>query len=178
EPDPQDEPPENGGIPPVARLHELQISQAFIQGLRIAQLDDSRLSAATIARLRSPSHEPHTITDLERAALRMFLARGDASEENYTDHRAAMSELHPEDTALPTYEQLKILVAELTGIHALREDMCINSCIAYTGPFAERNTCPYCSEPRYDEVQTTRARTNIPRRTFHTFPLGPQIQAM
>lgn len=165
-------------MPPVARLHELQVSQAFIEALRVAKLDESNLSAATIARLRTPSHEPHAITELERAALRMFLARGDASEENYMDHREAMIKLHKEDAALPTYEQLKVLVAELTGIHALREDMCINSCIAYTGPFAAREDCPYCSEPRYDLVQTARTRSKVARRTFHTFPLGPQIQAM
>lgn len=123
-------------------MRELQISQQFIQGLRTATLEQSRLSTETIARLRTPPHEPREVNSLERAALRMFLARGDASEENYADHRAAMVELHPDDKDLPTYEQLKGLVADLTGIHELREDMCPNSCMAYTGPFADLDTCP------------------------------------
>ncbi|KAI0827286.1 hypothetical protein BC628DRAFT_1318573, partial [Trametes gibbosa] len=143
-----DKPPEDAGVPPVAQLRELQISQDFIQGLRTATLEESRLSGDAVARLRAPSHERHELTSLERASLRMFLARGDASEENYSDHRAAMIGLHKEDKDLPTYEQLKVLVADLTGIHALREDMCPNSCIAYTGPFTNLETCPHCSEAR------------------------------
>lgn len=91
------------------------------------------------------------------------------------DHREAMIELHQEDRQLPTYEQLKEL---LTGYYALREDMCTNSCVAFTGPYAHLEACPFCSEPRYDVIETARTSKRVPRRTFHTFPLGPQIQAM
>ncbi|KAL1941328.1 hypothetical protein VTO73DRAFT_7145 [Trametes versicolor] len=178
DPDADEELPEEGDVPPVARLRELQIAEEFITAIRNATLNESHLPAETIDRLRAPSHEPRTVNRLERAALRMFLARGDASEENYADNREAIVELDHANKDIPTYEQLKTLVADLTGIHALREDMCPNTCIAYTGPFADLVKCPMCSEPRYDVVQTARTRKNVARRTFHTFPLGPQVQAM
>ncbi|OJT06314.1 hypothetical protein TRAPUB_2832 [Trametes pubescens] len=178
DPDADEELPEEGDVPPVARLRELQIAEEFITAIRNATLNESHLSAETIDRLRAPSHKPRTVNRLERAALRMFLARGDASEENYADNREAIVELDHANKDIPTYEQLKTLVADLTGIHALREDMCPNTCIAYTGPFADLVKCPMCSEPRYDVVQTARTRKNVARRTFHTFPLGPQVQAM
>ena len=55
--------------------------------------------------------------------------------------------------------------------------MCINSCVAYTGPYLELDTCPICSEPRYDRDRSSEAK-RIPRQEFHTIPIGPQIQAL
>lgn len=169
---------EDVDVPRQARRREVAEVQEFISQLRAATLDESGLSAGTVARLRSPPHRVPTITDPERAGIRMFLARGDASEDNYTDNRAAMVELHPEDEkTVPTYEQAKRLVSNVTGIDALVHHMCVNSCLAFTGPFAQADTCPICKEPRYDQLDTTNGR-QIPRRTFHTYPLGPQLQAM
>ncbi|CDO78241.1 hypothetical protein BN946_scf184571.g4 [Trametes cinnabarina] len=106
----------------------------------------------------------------------MYLAHGDASQDNYNDNRAAILELHPDDD-IPSYDQIRRKVADLTGIHALQTAMCVNSCIAYTGPFADLRECPHCQEPRYDSASLDRG-SPVPRRTFHTFPVGPQIQAM
>jgi hypothetical protein len=49
------------------------------------------------------------------------------------------------------------------------------SCIAYTGPFFDLESCPICSEPRYDQFQL---ESRIPRQEFHTIPIGPQLQAL
>ncbi|OJT12484.1 hypothetical protein TRAPUB_10961 [Trametes pubescens] len=177
------QPPVNGysedvDMPMHARHREVAEAQAFIRAMQTVTLDGSGLSGETIACLRAPPHHVATITDGERAALRMFLARGDASEDNYTDNRAAMTELHPEDEhTVPTYEQVKRLIANVTGIDALIHDMCINSCVAFTGPFAAEPDCPTCGEPRYEQEDGPRGR-KVLRRTFHTYPLGPQIQAM
>ena len=49
--------------------------------------------------------------------------------------------------------------------------MCINSCVAYTGPFKALEVCPVCDEPRFDAG-------NRPRQVFLTIPIGPQLQAL
>jgi hypothetical protein len=51
--------------------------------------------------------------------------------------------------------------------------MCYNSCVAFTGPFANLQHCPECSELRYDPKKPG----NVPLKRFYTIPLGPQIQA-
>jgi hypothetical protein len=55
-----------------------------------------------------------------------------------------------------------------------------SSCLAYTGPFSDLLTCPYCDEPRYKAPSSESHRcknVHIPRQQFHTIPIGPQIQA-
>ena len=39
------------------------------------------------------------------------------------------------DEGIPSYHQIKKYVAELSGVCSIKDDMCINSCIAYTGPW-------------------------------------------
>jgi Transposase family tnp2 len=55
-------------------------------------------------------------------------------------------------------------------------DMCINSCVAFTGPFNEDTSCPDCSEARY-EGAVGRNQKLRPRKQSLTIPIGPQIQA-
>ena len=71
------------------------------------------------------------------------------SEDTYESHCAFI--LKHFGTDLPSYYKVKRLVSDLTGIESLVRDMCINSCLAYTGPFSELDACPICSEPRYDQ---------------------------
>lgn len=58
--------------------------------------------------------------------------------------------------------------------------MCRNSCLAYTGPFKDLETCPECSEPRWDPIQLKHSRGKIKKaqQVFHTIPIGPVIQAL
>ena len=50
--------------------------------------------------------------------------------------------------------------------------MCVNSCVAFTGPHESLNTCPRCKEPRYCPGTTK------PQKRFTMIPMGPVIQAM
>ncbi|KAH9855136.1 hypothetical protein C2E23DRAFT_724983, partial [Lenzites betulinus] len=178
DPDPEHGHTEDNDAPRYARLKELRTAQEFVYLMRHATLEASGMSAESIYRLRNPRQQTPTMNRYQRAGLRMFLARGDASEANYADHCTAMVELHPEDNnQIPTYEQVKRLVAELTGIEAIIHDMCVDSCVGYTGPFSMLEHCPFCNQSRYDLVDLRRGK-KIARRTFHTYPLGPQLQAM
>ena len=60
----------------------------------------------------------------------------------------------------------------------MTNDMCINSCHAFTGPFTDLDACSICSEPRYTTISSGRTQKNVPRQQVCTIPLGPQIQAL
>jgi hypothetical protein len=99
---------------------------------------------------------------------------GNPSEATYEVNRKSFLRRLPEAT-IPSYYKAKRLVADLTGVESVMHHMCINSCIAYTGPFQDLEACPMCSEPRYDQF---RLESRIPRQEFHTIPIGPQLQAL
>ncbi len=181
EPVPEDEDVEEGYAeardnPVQSNIEDIQITNDFIAGLRSATLASSGLDNDTLYRMSHPRQQLPPMDALQRAGTRMFLARGDSSQDNYMDNRAAMMELHPEDE-IPTYWQAQKLASSYTGIDAVRTDMCVNSCVAYTGPFTEYADCPECGEPRYDPWQEVRSR-KVARRTFSTFPIGPQLQTL
>jgi hypothetical protein len=104
---------------------------------------------------------------------------GNPSEAMYKVNRTIVLRCYP-DTSLPSYYKTKRLVTELTGIDSIVHNMCINSCIVYTGPFSELDSCPMCSEARYDQfhLEASSGREKIPRQEFHTVPIGPQLQAL
>ena len=58
----------------------------------------------------------------------------------------------------------------------LIRDMCVNSCVAFTGPFL---TCPECGEPCYDiKLAASNGKIKVARQEFHTMPIGPQLRAL
>ncbi len=127
-------------------------------------------------RLRNP---PRSVPDLSkdpalRLALRQFIANGH-SDAAYEANRRACMEEHPE-RELPSLKCITKTVEELTGIKPIVTDMCKNSCIAYTGPRAKLKACPICPEraARYEVIKGK----NVARRTFDTYPFGPQAQAL
>ncbi|KIJ91550.1 hypothetical protein K443DRAFT_34680, partial [Laccaria amethystina LaAM-08-1] len=52
---------------------------------------------------------------------------------------------------------VKKLVADISSVVSVRDDMCINSCHAFTGPFAQLDACS-----RYDPVQFALTGKKIP----------------
>ena len=72
------------------------------------------------------------------------------------------------------------LLAAYTGIELVQHDMCSESCVAFTGPFADLEACPTCHTSRWNQakLQASRGRLKIPVKTFITLPLGPQLQAL
>ena len=56
--------------------------------------------------------------------------------------------------------------------------MCINSCHAFTGPFAELDACSICLEPQYTTISSGHIPKKVPWQQVCTIPLGPQIQAL
>lgn len=95
---------------------------------------EERLDPDLLHQIRNPATEILTVEDPDdRLSIDIFLAIGNASEGSYTSVRAAMLRRNPEYKIL-SYYKVKRLVSDLTGVVALEHDMCIDSCMAYTGP--------------------------------------------
>lgn len=161
-------------------IDDLKIAREFINGLRNASLDDENLPEDVLARLRHPLEEPLDIDDPDiRLSIDLFLSVSNASQQTYTSVRDAILRRYPESLVL-SFDQVKRKVTELSGVVSIVHDMCPNSCIAYTGPYANLETCPKCGESRFDPIKlaASEGEKKVPRQEFHTIPLGPQLQAL
>jgi hypothetical protein len=159
---------EAGTFVPV--IEDISISLKFIEHVKNASLEDY-LDKEAIYRLRNPPEHELTLDDPDdRYSIDVFLAVTTASEATYDAIRLATLRRYP-DSGMLTYHRVKQLVAELSGVVPILTDMCINSCIGYTGPFVDLECCPMCGQDRYDAEKA-------PRKRFHTIPIGPQLQAL
>ena len=156
----------------VPNVADLRTSLEFIDALKAATLDNGGLDEDVLERLRNPLTEPADASDPDfRLSLDLFLSTTNASEETYNKSRAGVLRRHPDDDVL-SYARVKSKIAELSGVSPIVRQMCINSCVAFTGPFDNLEECPICHEARYLDD------TSTPRRVFHTIPIGPQLQAL
>lgn len=159
------------------RIEDVEVTQEFIRSLRKASIYNGDMSEDDIETLLHPPDSPLELDEEEDKAsllaLRIFLAQKTASQDTYKETISAIHLAHPEyDNSLPSYDQVKRMLAGLSGVHPIVNDMCPNSCMAYTGPCADDVLCRRCSTSRYDP------ETGNPRQQFHTLPIGPQIQAL
>ena len=155
-------------------LAELRMGNEFIRELQTASFDSrhSGLNSEALNRLRNPQtarFAMETQPDL-RLAFDIFLASLKASTDIYNITRESIMRRHPEDS-LPTYNQMKKILAEITGVGSVVHPMCKNSCIAFTGPFIDLDHCPKCNEPKFCPISGK-------CHEFHTMPIGPIIQAL
>jgi hypothetical protein len=161
----------------------LKISLAFQRALEGAALENGDLSADDMYRLRHPvQNEINLIDDPDLLlSLRLFLSTTSASDQVYADVRSDMLERHPQDNIL-SLASVKKKIQELMGVIPIIHDMCPNSCIAYTGPYADLETCPMpdCQTSRYDSIllESSNGKIKKPQQQFYTIPLGPQLQAL
>lgn len=90
--------------------------------------------------------------------------------ESYNGSKEAVEIVHPTDNIL-SFDQVKRLIANITEIQPIIKDMCLNSCMAYTGPLSAHNTCLYCDELRYNS-------NGNPHQTFDTIFILFAIQTL
>lgn len=162
----------------LSHIESIKISQEFIEDISTATFENAGLDDDVIHRLRNPSSELTSISDPDtRLSLDLFLGVINASEEVYHASRDAILRRYP-DSGILSYHAVKRLVSETTGIVAIYDDMCINSCHAFTGPFSKLRFCSVCGEARYDATQAALTGKDVPRQQFSTVLLGPQLQAL
>jgi len=112
----------------------------------VATLKNGNLEDDVIYHLRNPPEEPTSISDPNiHLSLDLFLAVTNALEETYHSSCNAILHCYPGSGVL-SYHAVKKLVAEITGVVAVYDDMCINSCHTFTGPFAQFKYCSICGE--------------------------------
>jgi hypothetical protein len=75
---------------------------------------------------------------------------------------------------LPSHARLRTQIGAISGMRGARIDCCVNSCVAYTGPYAEETVCPYCPEPRYKPNPRDPTRL-VSRRVFVYLPIIPRL---
>ncbi|RDX47574.1 hypothetical protein OH76DRAFT_1299974, partial [Lentinus brumalis] len=143
-PDPEYGRHEQTGAPRKAKLPMLKRAQEYVACIAKATHRKTGMSRKRIKAMKKP---PTSVVDLDdnptlRLSLRQFIANGQ-SEATYEANRQACMEEHPE-RELPTLKVLKKMVKELTGVAAIKHDMCEKSCLAYVGPHAKLTHCPLC----------------------------------
>lgn len=163
---------------PESRIENIRLAQKYINIIKSASLDNDKLTEEEIYRLRNPSTEHIDIDSPDtRLSIDLYMSCSKSSESTYRAVRESILKRFPHTEVL-SYHRAKALVADLTGVIAIEDDMCVNSCTAFTGPLKDSDICPQCSEPRFDPKQRETANKYVPRKRACTIPLGPQIQAL
>ncbi|EPQ49980.1 hypothetical protein GLOTRDRAFT_134382 [Gloeophyllum trabeum ATCC 11539] len=164
----------------VGSIDDIKYADQFIKLLKAATLDDghSRLDDDVLERLLNP---PNTTLDIDdpdtRFSIRVYLLLAEASEDCYASMQRAVADRFGSSVSMLSYYEVWKLVGDLTGVFPIVYDMCERSCMAYSGPYAELDRCPYCDHPRWDPKKS-RGATHVPYKVFSTFPIGPQLQAL
>jgi hypothetical protein len=175
---PNEFPPSVEEAEPLSHIDNVRLTQRLIQKISSATLENDKLEPDVLERLRNPTTEPVDISDPDlRLSLDIFMACNHALEATYNAVRTSILRRFPNLDIL-SYYSVKKHVSEITGVGAVLDDMCINSCVAFVGPLDHLTQCPECSEPRYDQEKLATTRKKVPRQQACTIPLGPQLQAL
>lgn len=160
------------------KLKDLQISMEFVRLLREATLEGDFISKKLRHQMHNPIQGELKFTKSANKLLAIRLFRAVPMRDKYEAVCEAVRPLSP-NIRLPSHYKVKRLVQKLTGVTSVATDMCVNSCLAYTGPYAEDESCAECGEPRYDQIKMkqTGGIKKDPRLQYHTIPIGPVIQA-
>ena len=128
-------------------LDDLKLCAKFVECLQRAIHYDPSLSLSedAVSHLHNPSHRQSSPPlDIElQVTLKLYLVN--PSEATYKANCAVFLcySLH---INIPSYYKTMWLVLEITSIELVVHYMCINLCIAYTGPFLDLKACPICLE--------------------------------
>ncbi|KIY65035.1 hypothetical protein CYLTODRAFT_445610 [Cylindrobasidium torrendii FP15055 ss-10] len=172
---------------PMPTLEHLKDSVAWAELIQNARLGDEYcgLSSDDIYAIRNPLEECFDASDpVLRLSLDVFLACESASEDTYAAVRAAIQQYDPTCEML-SHKQVLSRIKKLTGVVPILSDMCVNTCMGFTGIHQNLTHCRICNEPRWkpahtqdeaDESDDSFSRT--PRRQFTTIPIAPQWQAL
>ncbi|RXW16028.1 hypothetical protein EST38_g9823 [Candolleomyces aberdarensis] len=167
-----------------SRIEHLRRTQEFIRAIQTATLFNSKLDQRVVDQLMStPNGELEAdLADPDIAfSLDLYMGLETASEASYNKARDAVLRRWPGTNVLSVYSLEKLLL-QITGIIAIRDDMCPEGCHAYTGPFEDRTSCNVCDDsPRFCANGDHRKKKKaplVPRQQMVTIPLGPQLQAL
>ena len=180
EEDPHRDDPEEEDEPHIT-LENMITNLQFVQAVEEATLE-SQFNPAELEAFRNPRrHQSSPIDDPDlHLSMAFFISSLDhlGSQKAYTSSLRNIKTRYPESGML-SYDQAQRKASNLSGVVTWKHDMCVDSCAAFTGPFADLEECPRCGKSRYDEEELRKSggTKKIPQKVFTTFPLGPQLQA-
>jgi hypothetical protein len=121
----------NDSIPHIA---EVKTSLNFIRKLQNARLDSNiePLDSDLLKCIRNPPAGSVDFTPDEHFSIEIFLSINNSSEETYNDVRQTIMRRFL-GTEILSFYRVKTLLNKSTGVTPIVHEMCINSCIAYTG---------------------------------------------
>ncbi|EJD40588.1 hypothetical protein AURDEDRAFT_69965, partial [Auricularia subglabra TFB-10046 SS5] len=163
----------------LSRIEDIALVQQYIHALEAADIYNGDLSTEAISRIRDPEATQVSLSEATDRdlllSLRLYLSHMNASEASFRKSmlaaERALSQGQPQPTKLHSLDRLKRWMRDMTGVAPIVNDMCPNSCQAYTGPLSAESTCHTCKEPRYRAGTTS-------RQHFYSLPLAPVIQSM
>lgn len=162
-------------------LDDLKKTAAAIEEIREASLA-MQFDGSDLDDLKNPAEEELDIDDQYfRYCLELYLTLANSPQHMYRTLIAAYLRSNPAaEGKLLSYDQVKRRVRHLSGIVPINDDMCVDTCMAFTGPYKDLDACLKCSKPRYDPIllQSSNGTIKKPRQTMTTIPIGPQIQAL
>jgi hypothetical protein len=169
-----------------AILEKIKNTMEYILLLKNATPEDriAKFSDDALARLHHPPNEPIRIANPgTRQSISMYLALEHASQEAYNRiRRATMQNFLGAEGAdeILSFHNVEKLIAQYTGVKPIVHDMCLQSCLAFTGPYADEDHCPLCGTSRWDQakIHASNGRVKVAAQTFTTIPLGLQLQAL
>ena len=159
---------------PRSSIPSLQLSQDLIEAIQSATLEED-LDDKLLHQIQHPSNHVEDIDRLSELSMRMFTALNNSSQQTYADIKEALLQFNP-SIEMDSYFIAKRKLEQLTGVFKIMTDMCVDGCIAFTGPFLDLDACPECKEARY-HPQSNPRKPRKARKQFSTIPLGPQLQA-
>ncbi|EAU90253.2 hypothetical protein CC1G_11577 [Coprinopsis cinerea okayama7 len=155
-------------------------AQDIINRIRAASLDNDKLPPKVLHRLRNP-RRPRTTGDLltpdERTCLQLYISLSPYPQDAYISALDVIVDNFGMEKPLSLYKVRK-LVEDISGVVPVYDDMCVNSCYAFVGQFADLDHCPHCNEPRWNQTALAQTGKKIPRQRQCTIPLGPQCQTL
>lgn len=162
-----------------ASIGDVKTSLAFIEALRDASHECTGMDPSVLHRLRNPFTKRLELSDPDlRLSLDVYIGLEQSSQDTYRTMKSAVERRY--STGMLSFEACRQKTVELSGVSTLAHDMCPKTCIAYTGPFEDKDICTdeKCAQPRYGPTTDARGKqVQVARRKFMTIPLGPQIQA-
>lgn len=166
-----------------ARLPTIINTMAFILGLRNASTTDhiSQLTKEVWERrMFAPAEAPTIDNPRICHSISMYLVLEHslqaAYEAIFCSFKLNFADVLGVDNIQSFYSIEKIISGQ-TGVVPLKHDMCPNTCLAYTGPFSDLDTCSTCQASCWDQAKLQGNSSKVPAQQFTTVPLGLQLQA-
>ena len=115
-------------------IEHVKMAQAFIEKIKKATYDNGKLDPSVIEWLQNPTEEIVDVSDPDlQFSLDLYMSCMNTSEATYNSVQKSINQRFPETKILSQYLAKK-LVSDISGVICINDDMCINSCHAFTGP--------------------------------------------